>query len=127
MLRVTCAVILFEGKVFAARRKPAARHSLKWEFPGGKVEPGESDQACLERELWEELEMQVEIAGRLLPLRHHYEDFTIELIPFVCRPKTVHFILKEHGSAGWFSAGELELLQWADADRKLLDQVLPIL
>jgi 8-oxo-dGTP diphosphatase len=127
MLRVTCAVITFEGKVFAAQRHPAARHGLMWEFPGGKVEPDEGDQDCLKRELWEELAMQVEVIGRLQPVQHCYGDFEIQLIPFVCKPATVGYTLKEHTMAGWFTFEQLRELNWAEADRKILEQVLPSL
>ncbi|HAJ99798.1 MAG TPA: hypothetical protein DCM62_07215 [Bacteroidales bacterium] len=126
MLRVTCAVIASDGKVFAAQRHPAARHGLSWEFPGGKVEPFETEQDCLKRELWEELEMQVEIMCRLQPVQHCYGDFTIELIPFLCKPAKGGYILKEHTMAGWFSFDQVRELHWAEADRKILDQALAL-
>ncbi|HSV88891.1 MAG TPA: (deoxy)nucleoside triphosphate pyrophosphohydrolase [Bacteroidales bacterium] len=127
MIRVTCAIIIWEGKVFAARRQVTARHALKWEFPGGKVETGESDRECLERELKEELDLQVTVGAGLTPVHHCYEDFTIVLVPFVCTSKNPKYTLKEHIAAGWFTVAELSLLDWADADRKVLEKVKTLL
>ena len=123
MIRVTCAIIVFEGKVFAARRNAMARHGLKWEFPGGKVESGESDRECLERELREELNFQVTVGESLAAVQHCYGDFSIELVPFLCTPVNLLYTLKEHIASGWFTSNELRLLDWADADRKILEVV----
>jgi len=123
VIRVTCAVIVHRERIFAAQRGPHAHQPLKWEFPGGKVEPGESDEACLLRELSEELQMMVTIIKRLPVFRHQYPDFIIELIPFICRPDHTGHKLQEHEEAGWFPCRQLRKLHWADADVALMEYV----
>lgn len=82
---VVCAVLVRDGRVLLARR-PAGKHlALKWEFPGGKVEPEESPVAALIREIREELGCEIEVIEALPPCLHDYERGTIELLPFVCR------------------------------------------
>lgn len=124
MLKVTCAIIIQQGKVFAARRGQAMKHPFKWEFPGGKLEEGETEQDGLLRELAEELDMNAVIIERLPSFVHHYKDFSIELIPFVCElPKAWH-IPSEHDQTGWFTAPQLRLLCWTDADVPLMEYVI---
>jgi len=82
---VVAAVIERGGRVLLARR-PAHKHlALKWEFPGGKVDAGETAESALAREIWEELGCTIEITRPLPRFTHVYERATIELIPFVCR------------------------------------------
>ncbi len=122
--RVTCAVIMEGGKVFAARRGKQAKHPFKWEFPGGKVEAGESDEACLHRELNEELGMQVEIMQKLPVFEHAYPDFHIRLVPFVCRPTGSGHTPGEHDLTEWFAPEYLPGLDWAEADVPVMQFVL---
>lgn len=126
VVRVTCAVVVHQGTVFAARRGPGATQPLKWEFPGGKVEAGETDEACLHRELSEELNMQVEIIERLPVFLHQYAGFQIELVPFICRTNTKDHTLHEHHEAGWYNTRALRELDWADADIRLMQAVVDL-
>ena len=81
---VVCAVIVREGRILLAQR-PANKHlPLKWEFPGGKVEPGEEAAAAIIREIREELGCAVVITRALPPFLHDYTTVVIEMIPFVC-------------------------------------------
>lgn len=93
---------------------------LKWEFPGGKIEPGETPEACLKRELMEELELSVTIEGSLEPATHAYDGFTVTLYPFVCGTKSKEIVLREHAAFAWLTPSELTALDWADADRPVL-------
>jgi len=124
MIRVTCAIIKDGDKIFAAQRGPGAQQALKWEFPGGKVEPGESDEECLLRELAEELEMLVSIEEKLPSFFHDYPSFSIELIPFVCSPKTEGHSANEHAGTGWFTREQLLQLDWAAADVAIMQYLL---
>ena len=83
-LLVTAAVIVKEGRVLLARRPPEGRHPGAWEFPGGKVEPGESPEECLAREIAEEMGTKVTVGRRLASVTHDYHDLAIELIAFEC-------------------------------------------
>jgi mutator protein MutT len=81
---VTAAVIIEDGRVLITRRPPGGRHPGAWEFPGGKVEPGESPQECLAREIAEELGIVVTVGEKLAQVRHAYHDLTIDLLAFSC-------------------------------------------
>jgi len=72
---VTCAIIEKNGKVMAAQRGPRMRMPFKWEFPGGKIDPGETAQQCILREIAEEFGIQTEIRSALPPSTHTYPDF----------------------------------------------------
>lgn len=109
--RVVCACVLRDGKVFAARRGPGMSHPGSWEFPGGKVEPGETDAAALARELVEELGWPVAVGPRV------GEGTTgrVHLVGYACvaegEPR-----LTEHDDCGWFTLDALDALTWAPAD-----------
>ncbi len=84
-VQVTAAVIIEEGRVLVTQRPPGGRHPGAWEFPGGKVEAGETPQECLARELAEELSIAVEVGDMLAVVGHEYPDLAIDLIAFRCR------------------------------------------
>lgn len=101
MIKVTCGLIFSEDKVFLCRRNPEKSLGGYWEFPGGKVEPQESLKACLERELQEELDMDVDVIRHFLTIQHDYEDFSIELVSFLCDLKSSTFSMKDHDAYEW--------------------------
>ncbi|QEM13095.1 (deoxy)nucleoside triphosphate pyrophosphohydrolase [Mucilaginibacter rubeus] len=117
MIKVTCAIIVnADGLVLAAQRNATMSLPLKWEFPGGKIEPGETAEACLIREIKEELHVDIEIVAPLPANTHQYPNVTIQLIPFVCRITSGEIILKEHLDFKWVAKDELLALDWAEAD-----------
>lgn len=84
LIRVAAGILLDgEGRVLIARRAPGSHEGGCWEFPGGKLHPDESSRAALERELWEELGIQVEVARPFLTIRHAYPDRLVELEVFL--------------------------------------------
>ncbi|MBU4175420.1 MAG: (deoxy)nucleoside triphosphate pyrophosphohydrolase [Actinobacteria bacterium] len=83
-IQVTAAIIERDGAVLIARRPPGGRHPGSWEFPGGKVEPGESPRECLAREMEEEMGIAVVVAEELARVRHSYPDLAIDLLAFRC-------------------------------------------
>lgn len=123
-LHVACALIEHNGFVLAAQRSAAMSLPLKWEFPGGKLEPGESPEECLERELLEELGARVVIRQPLGLLTHRYDAFTVTLYPFVCSLLSSDITLHEHGAVAWLPPGELHTLDWLEADLPLLERYL---
>jgi 8-oxo-dGTP diphosphatase len=116
VVRVACAVIEDGGTVLAAQRNETMHMPLKWEFPGGKLHAGESAEACLARELMEELGVHIRILRPLPPVFHCYEDFTIELIPFVCAIAGGNLQLHEHRAIAWLKPQLLSGLDWPAAD-----------
>ena len=95
--------------------------SFKYEFPGGKIKDGESSVEALKRELLEELDYPVEIEKKLLTFKFSYPDFTIKLTGFLCHPVGSEFILKEHIKAVWLKKKDMTSLEWAAADKILVD------
>jgi 8-oxo-dGTP diphosphatase len=123
---VACALIERDGFLLAAQRSAAMSLPLKWEFPGGKIEAGESPQECLHRELREEMEVSVVIGQALLPRTHHYPDFTVTLYPYVCRLTTAEVVLREHAAMRWLAPAEIMTLDWAAADLPVIENYLSL-
>ena len=84
-LQVTAAVIVYRNRVLIARRGPRERHPGRWEFPGGKQEPGETLTDCLIREIREELALDVEATDFITAVDHEYEAFSLTLHAYRCR------------------------------------------
>lgn len=123
IIPVTCAIIFFEGKVLATQRSEKMDLPGKWEFPGGKMEPHESPEECLKREIKEELSLEIEIVESLRPVLHHYSDKSIRLIPFAARWKAGQIHLAEHSQLDWIEKKDLFFLDWAPADLPIVHEL----
>lgn len=125
MIDVSCAIITRpEGQVLVTQRSEQMRLPLKWEFPGGKIEPGETAQECLIREISEELGVTIEITASLKPAVHDNGKQIIKLIPFECSIITGEIKLAEHTAFLWLMPEELSGLDWAEADLPVLQDYL---
>ena len=124
MINVTCGIIEFENKILVTQRSSTMSLPGKWEFPGGKIEQLESPEACLKREIYEELNLHVEIKQPLSPNQHRYGNRVILLIPFVCKLVGGKLILREHAQFVWATRDELNDFDWADADVPILNEYL---
>jgi 8-oxo-dGTP diphosphatase len=128
MIEVTCAIIENEdGKVLVTQRSATMDLPLKWEFPGGKVEENETTEACLIREIKEELGCDIRVLKALTPHKHAYPDKTILLIPFICEQQETEIRLSEHCAFAWLKPEQLKNLDWADADIAILEEYLTLL
>lgn len=123
-LQVSCAIIERDGLVLAARRSATMNLPLKWEFPGGKIDPGESPEECLVRELHEELRICVQVERQLPVSTHHYPSVTVTLHPFICTTTVRQTDPQEHDTVAWFTPEELRSLDWAAADLPVLSAYL---
>ncbi len=123
-IHVTCAIIERDGLVLAAQRSADMSLPLKWEFPGGKIDPGETPEDCLRRELVEEMGVQVCIGKGLPASTHHYPNFAVTLYPFVCSIASGEIILHEHAAIDWLAPEELHTLDWAEADVPVIEAYL---
>ncbi len=119
---VACAILEQEGNVLATQRSASMSLPLKWEFPGGKIQEGESVAECLKRELHEELGIAVAVGTPLPPTTHRYPVFTVTLYPFRCSIVGGDITLHEHAALAWLPPEELHTLDWAEADLPVIDQ-----
>ena len=127
-IQVVAAVIERDGKVLCVQRgshKFSYIHQ-KWEFPGGKVEGTESDEDALQREIYEELELSIQVESHIKTVTHQYPDFCIEMAAYRCRIRgessSVEVRLKEHLASQWLSPCEskFDQLDWAAADLPII-------
>jgi 8-oxo-dGTP diphosphatase len=115
-VNVCCAIIEHEGKILIAQRGVRMNNPGKWEFPGGKIEPGETPEQCLKREIQEELDLKICITGSLSPVTYKYPDKTITLIPFICKSDCRLPNLSEHQNVAWISPEVLDKYDCSAAD-----------
>lgn len=120
--KVVCAIVENEGEYLCVRKGQTKYEytSFRWEFPGGKIEEGETPQQALSRELLEEMDYRVEVKEELCSVFHEYPDFSIELRAFLCTAKDRSYTLKEHMDSCWLPKGKLDDLAWCEADELLL-------
>ena len=118
-IEVVAAVIRREGRIFATQRGYGDFKDW-WEFPGGKIEPGEHPQEALVREIREELDATVEVGALLKTVEYDYPAFHLTLHCFWCTLAGESLHLNEHEAARWLSAGELSSVRWLPADEELM-------
>ncbi len=121
-IHVTCAIIEHNGRVLAAQRSAQMHLPGKWEFPGGKVRIDETLEACLVREIQEELGLDISVLQALEPVEHRYADKHIVLHPFVCSLAGGTLRVAEHQQVQFLPPPELAHLDWAAADIPVLQQ-----
>lgn len=115
-IKVVCGIIYKDEKVLLCRRSLHKMLGGYWEFPGGKVEEGESHQESLLRELNEELGMQVKVGAHFKTVIHPYDNNTIELISYVCQFQRADFMLVDHDAVEWVNVQDLIKKHLAPAD-----------
>ncbi|HOZ72493.1 MAG TPA: (deoxy)nucleoside triphosphate pyrophosphohydrolase [Spirochaetales bacterium] len=115
-LIVVAAVIELDGRILCAQRKAGGELSLKWEFPGGKVEPGETRERALEREIDEELGLRILTGPLFLTVRHWYPAFAVTMHAYRATILEGRPELREHSAIRWLRPDELGTLDWAPAD-----------
>ncbi len=125
MIDVSCALIISQdGRILVTQRSRIMHLPLKWEFPGGKVEPGESAEACLHREILEELGVEIEIIKRMAASIYDQGTRLIRLIPFQCILAQGEIQLTEHAAFLWMLPEGLKNLDWAAADIPVVQDYL---
>lgn len=127
IVKVVAAVITHENKILCAQKGDHKYEYLskKYEFPGGKVEENETSEQALIREIFEELNIDVQIVKHLITVNHSYPDFNIELQTYLCNSNSItKLTLAEHKSIEWLAATELMQLNWAAADIPIVNYLL---
>ena len=119
---VICDNIKEKNKIFATAR---GYGELKggWEFPGGKVEPGETPQAALKREIMEELETEIEVGDLIETIKYDYPTFHLSMDCFWAQIVKGDLVLREHEAAKWLTKEQLESVDWLPADLGLVEKV----
>ena len=122
--QVAAAVIEKDSKVLIAKRRKKDTLGGKWEFPGGKIEPGETPEECLKRELKEELDIEVEIGQFLLSTIFRYFLIPVELLVYKVKYISGDFKISEHDKIAWVGAKELGTYDLVRADRPIAKALL---
>ncbi|WP_230398077.1 (deoxy)nucleoside triphosphate pyrophosphohydrolase [Novisyntrophococcus fermenticellae] len=115
MIEVVAAIIIQEGKVFATQRG-YGEFKDGWEFPGGKIEKGETPEEALKREIKEELDVSVSVGGLLETVEYDYPNFHLRMRCYLSTIETGDVLLKEHEDARWLGKSDLYSVAWLPAD-----------
>lgn len=121
-IRVVAAVIRSEDKIFATARG-YGEFKGQWEFPGGKIEPGETPQEALVREIQEELDVKIEVGDLIDTIEYDYSSFHLSMDCFWCNVTEGEITLKEAEDACWLSKDELYIVDWLPADMELIEKL----
>ena len=111
-----------EGRIFATQRGYGDWKDW-WEFPGGKIEPGETAEQALHREIWEELETRIIIGELLHTIEWDYPKFHLTMHCFFCTLESGSLTLLEHEAARWLAPNELDSVQWLPADIQVIEMI----
>ena len=122
LISLVAAIIIHENKIFATQRG-YGEFKDGWEFPGGKIEPGETPQEALVREIKEELGIEIEVKDFLETVEYDYPKFHLSMDCFFCTIRSGELVLKEHEAAKWLTAETLESVEWLPADKGLVEGV----
>ena len=123
MVKVVCGVIVENDRVLMAQRSAGMEHPFKWEFPGGKMNEGETAEAALKRELQEELRIDIHVTLVLQPVLWKYPDKTVNLQPVLCEWIEGQPQALEHQQLKWCLWHELQELDILDADIAIVNQI----
>lgn len=121
-IRVVAAVIRRKDKIFATARG-YGEFKGQWEFPGGKIEPGETPQQALVREIKEELETEIKVGDLICTVEYDYPAFHLSMDCFWAEVILGDLVLKEAQDAKWLGKNELDNVQWLPADASLLKKI----
>jgi 8-oxo-dGTP diphosphatase len=123
MIKVTAAILVIDGKLLIAKRKPDAKLPNLWELPGGKIEPNETPEACLKRELKEEFGIDVTIGEYIGSNTHAYDFGTIELMAYRTHWVMGDFDLNDHDEIRWINKYDIDQFSFAPADIPFIDKI----
>ena len=121
-IRVVAAVILSEGKIFATQRG-YGDFKGDWEFPGGKIEDGETPEEALKREILEELDTEITVGELIDTIEYDYQTFHLSMDCFWCEVVSGKLVLKEHEAARWLDKENLYSVEWLPADVSLIEKI----
>lgn len=121
-IEVVAAIIIRDGKIFATQRGYGEWKGW-WEFPGGKIEPGECPQEALVREIREELDAEIKVGELLETVEWDYPDFHLKMHCFICSLVSESVHLNEHEAVTWLTKETLHSVKWLPADEGILSKI----
>ena len=124
-IEVVAAVILRDGKIFATQRGYGEWKDW-WEFPGGKIESGETPEEALKREIREELATEIEVGKLLTTVKYDYPKFHLTMHCYLCVIISDQLSLLEHEDARWLVMDELDSVKWLPADKDVIEKLITI-
>lgn len=125
-IEVVAAIIRSEDRIFATQRGYGDFQG-GWEFPGGKMEVGETPQQALIREIKEELDTEIEVGELVETVKYDYPNFHLTMHCFFCTIKSGELVLKEHEAAQWLTKDKLDDVNWLPADQGLIEKLKGII
>ena len=125
-IKVVAAVIKHNNKIFATQRG-YGEFKDGWEFPGGKMEQGETPEQALVREIREELDTEIEVGELIETVEYDYPQFHLTMHCFWCSVKSGNLVLKEHEAAKWLTKETLDSVEWLPADLGLIERIKEML
>ena len=121
-IRVVAAIMIDDRKVFATQRG-YGDFKGGWEFPGGKIDGGETPEEALVREIKEELDIEIEVRELLDTVEYDYPNFHLSMDCFICKVTAGKLVLKEHEAAAWLTKETLYSVDWLPADQGLIPKI----
>ena len=121
-IEVVAAILHRDGAYFATQRGYGEFEGM-WEFPGGKIEPGESREVALRREIQEELGIDIIIENLLCTTEYDYPSFHLTMYCYLCSVTSGEIELREHKSARWLTAETLDSVEWLPADKEVIENI----
>ena len=125
-IKVVAAIIVKDGRLFATQRG-YGDYKDWWEFPGGKIEPGETPEQALKREIKEELDTEINVGDHLITVEYDYPKFHMTMGCYLCSVVNGKLTLLEHEAARWLGPDELESVKWLPSDIEVVEKIRGIL
>ena len=121
-LQVVGAIIVRDGRILAVKRGENKNKAVafKYEFPGGKIEQGETPEQALRRELLEEMNYDIQVGEKFMSVTYEYDDVFVNLHTYLCQPLSDTYTLNEHIDEKWLLPSELLSVEWAPADYDII-------
>jgi len=125
-IEVEAGIIIFKNKILCVQRGESKLHyiSKKYEFPGGKIEIGETKTEAVKREIFEELKLSIYVKEVFITVTHQYPDFFLTMHSLICRCDSPTITLTEHINYKWLKKEELANLDWAEADIPIMKKLM---